>query len=446
MVLDGMSYEIQSTHKQGTPVINTYNDLGSLVRFVGWTGGIEAPEVFNAKITRKLMNDGPNVRREAVKLIKALMMDFSLRRRKDMSFAGRKLVELPPMKEFCYTVEFETQEEIDAYEKLSKQAKGLLKAMPVNVGSANQPNSGSQVLEILLRMRQAACALDLISPSRLALLDQLDTLDTLSLDAESRLLLQGLLALSIEANEECPICMDAISDASKIPVVTYCKHVFCQDCIFNTLTSRKACPLCRSTLDHNQILEMPKETQVVVNDTRTPGTSSKINALIEILKSSNTRDSTTKTIVFSQWTKLLDLIEPQLEANDIQYCRIDGTMTSQQRDGAIKELANKPSCKVMLASLSVASVGLNLVMANQAVLMDPWWAPAIEDQAVDRIYRLGQERPVTLYKLVVAGTIEQKVLEIQARKRKMTATMGTGENRQQAAQTRRSDIALLLGG
>lgn len=395
--------------------------------------------MFNSQITRKLLSPGELVRSEAVKLLRILMQDLSLRRRKDMSFDGRKLIELPPIKEFCYKVGFETQDEINTYQKLERQAKGMLKS--------SDQGSTFQVLEILLRMRQAACSLDLISTSRLALLDQLEAQQIVIFTEENKLLLRDFLSLSVETNEECPICMEILGDISKVPVVTHCKHVFCKECIVATIENSRFCPLCRSPLEESQVLELPPTNQLDRADlpSRRAGASSKITALINILKLSRQADRTTKTVVFSQWTKLLDLIQPHLAEANIRYCRIDGTMSTEDRDASIRQLKNESECIVMLASLSVASVGLNLVMANQVILCDPWWAPAVEDQSVDRVYRLGQTRPVTVYKLVVENSIEDRVLEIQERKRQMTNTAGSGMTREQAAQSRRSDIEALLG-
>jgi SWI/SNF-related matrix-associated actin-dependent regulator of chromatin subfamily A3 len=140
----------------------------------------------------------------------------------------------------------------------------------------------------------------------------------------------------------------------------------------------------------------------------------------------------------------LDLIEPQLTAAGRAFTRIDGAMSVKNRDAAITRLGSDRGTTIMLASLNVASVGLNLVMANQVILCDPWWAPAVEDQSVSRVYRLGQKRPVTIYKLVMADTIEERVLAIQERKREMAKLSGTHQTRAQAAQMRRRDIEALL--
>ena len=156
-----------------------------------------------------------------------------------------------------------------------------------------------------------------------------------------------------------------------------------------------------------------------------------------------------RSVVFSQWTSFLDLVQAQLERNGLNFTRLDGKMNSTRRDAAIDALNTDPSCKIMLASLSVCSVGLNLVAANQVVLADSWWAPAIEDQAVDRVHRLGQTRDCKVVRLIVEGTIEDEVLEIQAKKRQLASEAfgekdGGKKRKEQRAGTLR-DIERMLG-
>lgn len=176
-------------------------------------------------------------------------------------------------------------------------------------------------------------------------------------------------------------------------------------------------------------------------------TSSKIEALLQILTATRTKDPTLKTVVFSQWTSYLNIIEPHLRAAGFTFTRIDGTMNVRRRDDALSALETDSACTIMLASLSVASVGLNLVAASQVVLTDSWWAPAIEDQAVDRVHRLGQKRETTVFRLVMEGSIEERVLLVQEKKRGLVATafQEKGEGRGgRAREARLVDLQMLL--
>ena len=179
--------------------------------------------------------------------------------------------------------------------------------------------------------------------------------------------------------------------------------------------------MCRAEITDTSTLvepavEMGESTETVVADPDTP--SSKIEALIKILTAQGQAPGT-KTVVFSQWTSFLNLLEPHLNRYGVGFARVDGKMSSLARDNSTYRFSHDPNCKVLLASLSVCSVGLNLVAANQAILADSWWAPAIEDQAVDRVYRLGQTRETTVWRLVMEDSIEDRVLAIQETKRKL---------------------------
>jgi len=127
-------------------------------------------------------------------------------------------------------------------------------------------------------------------------------------------------------------------------------------------------------------------------------------------------------VVFSQWTTLLDIVAAVFTAHNppIQYVRLDGAMTSRKRKDAITSFRLDAGIKVFLISLKAGGVGLNLNAANYVFLLDPWWNPAAEDQAVDRSHRLGQTRPVYVVRLIAAKSVEERIVELQQRKRQMT--------------------------
>jgi SWI/SNF-related matrix-associated actin-dependent regulator of chromatin subfamily A3 len=123
-------------------------------------------------------------------------------------------------------------------------------------------------------------------------------------------------------------------------------------------------------------------------------------------------------------------------------------MSAPQRDAALESFDTDPNTTVMLASLAVCSVGLNLVAANQVIMADSWWAPAIEDQAVDRVHRLGQKRETKVFRLVVEGSVEERVLGIQEEKRRLMglafAEKEGGKKRKRAG-AGLADLMTLLG-
>ncbi|KAK1557308.1 hypothetical protein Q3G72_022192 [Acer saccharum] len=136
-----------------------------------------------------------------------------------------------------------------------------------------------------------------------------------------------------------------------------------------------------------------------------------------------------KAIVFSQWTKMLDLLEACLKDSSIQYRRLDGTMSVVARDKAVKDFNTLPEVSVMIMSLKAASLGLNMVAASRVLLLDLWWNPTTEDQAIDRAHRIGQTRPVSVLRLTVKDTVEDRILALQQKKREMVASaFGEDEN------------------
>jgi superfamily II DNA or RNA helicase len=141
--------------------------------------------------------------------------------------------------------------------------------------------------------------------------------------------------------------------------------------------------------------------------------SGKLAILVELLE--NAAAEGHKVLVFSQFTSMLDIIEAALPARSIDYARLDGT--TKDRGAPVKRFQTDPACKVFLISLRSGGTGLNLTAADYVVHYDPWWNPAVEDQATDRAHRLGQDKPVFVYKLIARGTLEERILALQEKKR-----------------------------
>ncbi|KAL1836932.1 hypothetical protein VTJ49DRAFT_4493 [Mycothermus thermophilus] len=147
-------------------------------------------------------------------------------------------------------------------------------------------------------------------------------------------------------------------------------------------------------------------------------TSAKMRELVSILRR---EASEHKFIVFSQFTSMLDLIEPFLASHipSLRAVRYDGKMANDAREAALKALRTDPRTRVLLCSLKCGSLGLNLTAATRVVIIEPFWNPFVEEQAIDRVHRLTQTVDVVVYKLTVAGTVEARILELQEKKRKL---------------------------
>eukprot|EP01023_Acetabularia_acetabulum_P001078 TRINITY_DN10400_c0_g1_i1.p1 TRINITY_DN10400_c0_g1~~TRINITY_DN10400_c0_g1_i1.p1 ORF type:complete len:181 (+),score=32.08 TRINITY_DN10400_c0_g1_i1:165-707(+) len=150
-----------------------------------------------------------------------------------------------------------------------------------------------------------------------------------------------------------------------------------------------------------------------------------------------------KVIVFSQWTGMLDLVEVALREAGYKLRRLDGSMSVTQRDLAIKDFNKKGDIAVLLLSLKAAAVGLNLTCANNVVLLDPWWNPTIEDQAIDRAHRIGQTKDVQIFRFTIKNTVEQNILKLQDKKKAFVQSI-LGGAAPQASKLSMEDIKFLF--
>ncbi|GER44305.1 SNF2 domain-containing protein [Striga asiatica] len=280
-------------------------------------------------------------------------------------------------------------------------------------------------------------------------------------------------------------------DPPENAVVTMCGHVFCYQCVSDYLTGEdNTCPasackeqlgadvvFSKSTLTKciydgidgdNPVSKEHGENSVVVQSNYV---SSKIKSALEILKShcvskrrqsselyhlastssssANCSESTEreKAIVFSQWTSMLDLVEMSLKNSCISYRRLDGTMSIPARDKAVKDFNTDPEVDVMLMSLKAGNLGLNMVAACRVILLDLWWNPTTEDQAIDRAHRIGQTRPVTVSRLTIKDTVEDRILALQEDKRKMVASaFGEDQSGGQRSRLTVEDLRFLFEG
>ncbi|OAQ89588.1 SWI/SNF family DNA-dependent ATPase Ris1 [Purpureocillium lilacinum] len=145
--------------------------------------------------------------------------------------------------------------------------------------------------------------------------------------------------------------------------------------------------------------------------------SAKVTACMELLE--KIKASKEKAIVFSQWTLLLDLLEVAMtqDKSGPKPLRYDGSMSGDQRAQAARDFTKKPEATVMLVSLRAGNAGLNLTAANNVIIMDPFWNPYIEMQAVDRAHRIGQTKDVKVHRILTQETVEDRIMELQERKK-----------------------------
>ncbi len=174
-----------------------------------------------------------------------------------------------------------------------------------------------------------------------------------------------------------------------------------------------------------------------------PGQTAQSSAKVDVLMDEldEAVSSGHKALVFSQWTSLLDLVEPHLREAGIAFGRLDGS--TRDRAAVVGDFQRQDGPPVLLVSLKAGGTGLNLTEADHVYLMDPWWNPAVEDQAADRAHRIGQDKPVLIHKLVAEATIEERIVELQEAKRALSeAALGEADA---ATGLTREDLVDVLG-
>ncbi len=167
--------------------------------------------------------------------------------------------------------------------------------------------------------------------------------------------------------------------------------------------------------------------------------SAKVDALLEQLL--EVLDEGHKALVFSQFTSLLSIVKDRLDARGVVYEYLDGNTTD--REARVQRFQEDADCRLFLVSLKAGGLGLNLTAAEYVFLLDPWWNPAVEAQAIDRTHRIGQSKAVFAYRLVARDTVEEKVLELQKSKRALADAI-LGADKSLLADLTREDLALLL--
>ena len=234
-------------------------------------------------------------------------------------------------------------------------------------------------------------------------------------------------------NLVCGICQELAED----PIESKCKHVFCREDARQYLESTDidpACPVCFAKLTIDLTMqsigatqpaaEKQKRTSIIerinMNDWRS---STKVEALVEELVNIRQPGQTIKSIVFSQFVNFLDLVNWRLKKAGFQSVRLDGRMNPYQRDQVIKTFMEDANVEVFLVSLKAGGIALNLTAASNVFICDPWWNPAVESQAMDRIHRLGQFRPIKVTRLIIENSIESRIVQLQQKKQALVESV-----------------------
>ncbi|KAA0034825.1 hypothetical protein IC582_025632 [Cucumis melo] len=362
---------------------------------------------WNKNITQRIQNfgRGPEFKRGMILLKHKILSSIVLRRTKKGRAAD---LALPPSTVSIRRDTLDIQEE-DFYESLYNDSRAKFNTF---VAAGTVTSNYAHIFDLLIRLRQAVNHPYLVVYSK------------------TKAINSGNIDDSDSNNKQvCGLCHEPAEE----PVDTSCKHAFCKACIIDyagDFSKPVSCPSCSKMLTSDFITSMAFKDQTVKNTIKgfksssilnriqleNFQTSTKIEALREEIRFMFERDGSAKGIVFSQFTSFLDLINYSLSKSGITCVQLVGSMSLTQRADAINRFIEDPDCKIFLMSLKAGGVALNLTVASHVFIMDPWWNPAVERQAQDRIHRIGQYKPIRIMRFFIENSIEERILKLQERK------------------------------
>uniref|UniRef100_A0A8C2KSN4 Helicase-like transcription factor n=1 Tax=Cyprinus carpio TaxID=7962 RepID=A0A8C2KSN4_CYPCA len=421
--------ELQSERRwilSGTPIQNSLKDLYMLMSFLKLKP-FDVKEWWSRIIQRPVtMGD-----RVGLKNLQVLVKGITLRRTKNSKVAGRMLVQLPERRVFVQHVTL-SEEEREEYEQVRKEGRKIVGRY---FEEGTIMTNYADVLAILVRLRQYCC-----HPGLVAKYTGADDPGTPN-ELRERLINKITLVLNSGSDEECAICLDSLRQ----PVITYCAHVYCRPCICEVIRSEKQarCPLCRAQIKTRELVEYPgEEMQAGAATGENWRSSSKVDALMSNLLKLRNEDPTVKSLVVSQFTRFMDLIEVPLREYGFSFTRLDGTMAQKTRAKAIQDFQDSSpgNPTIMLLSLKAGGVGINLTAASHVFMMDP----VTEDQCVDRCHRLGQSRDVVITKFIVKDSVEENMVKIQKKKQELVEKAFGVKKPMDLKQARMEEIRALM--
>ncbi|BGP25798.1 hypothetical protein JCM10295v2_004735 [Rhodotorula toruloides] len=401
----------------GTPLQNDVMDLYAIFKFLG--GRIVRPlhdvSEFKAKIAKPLKSKRTKT---ALARLQIVLKAVMLRRTKTMTVDGKPLLTLPKREVVVVKGPFLDEKEADFYKTIEEKMQEALSEM----ATSEIMKDMTKVLVRLLRMRQACNHPALITKNSIE--DQRDALDPTPQRAHKTPAASG--APSPSASEADGLGLADLLGGTSLHTCALCSATastidngYCRSCDrdMERYASLSSSTKVKRTL---HILEdIKKESYAAieaVERAEEDGQDSDDFELGTVETPKESKLGMKKTIIFSQFTSMFDILEPFLHKGGYRYVRFDGQLNAKEKEAALDQIRNNPKVTIILVSIKCGAVGLNLTCCSRVILLDLWWNPAIEEQAFDRAHRFGQKHDVKIYKLTIDDTVEERILKLQADK------------------------------
>lgn len=384
--------QLKALHKwvlTGTPVLNSLDDLGSLLRL------LDCEKVAIANLVNRRELEG----------IRKMLRPILLRRTKQSHFlSGAPLIALPPLQIEVRKVDLSDWER-SQYTKLKASCTAAFQAMET---AGVLKHSFATLFEMILRLRQS-CDHPALAQGSMWSAQRIESFLAKTLeDPLSPFAAELTEKLKSGLELDCPVCLGPTEDALLPP----CGHLMCRTCAYHQVESNGNCPLCKRLLKVADLKTAPRRIRSSLGRELRP--SSKVSALLQELQRSSDQ-----YVVFSQWLGMLDLLEAALSEAQYSFIRLDGTMTRSQRESALTEF-RQGEIKVLLMSIGAGGTGLSLACARHVILLEPLWSNAQEKQAIERLHRIGQTRPVSALRLIVSHSIEEDIVAFNSTQQKLS--------------------------
>ncbi|KAK5656662.1 hypothetical protein OQA88_4642 [Cercophora sp. LCS_1] len=406
----------------GTPIQNRVGDLAALLKFIR-AYPYDDTRQFDTEIG-KLWKTGEV--EEAAHKLKLLSASLILRRPKTV-------VELPPRVDLKCSIDF-TASERKLYETLKNTTIAQIEEV---YGDGDKKTATSSYINVIQRINamRMMCNLGLHYDSRREI-SSVNASGTTSWMEQAQHTFDFEREMDrvfcVNCHAKCDLSSAIVNSETQFkPLFAECLRYFCSDCVqgFNRRQKTVTCghsppdPVAPVSLDLTD-LEGNSTLRLTGSTARSIQLSSKVAALVSQLIS---LPPDVKNVVFSSWRMSLDLVEAGLKQTGISYLRFDGTLPQRQRQSVIETFRRDQKIRVFLLTLSCGAVGLTLTEASRAYLLEPHWNPTIEEQALARVYRLGQLKEVTTVRFYVKDTFEERVLDLQESKKKLESVLLAGQ-------------------